>query len=42
MYAHVHRDDLMKPDMLSEAVLLGFGLLIVVAFILMIAAACAN
>ena len=36
------RDELMKPDLLSEIVLLGSGLAIVVAVIMVVVAACAS
>lgn len=36
------REELMRPDLLSEIVLLGSGIAIVVAFIMVVVAACAS
>jgi hypothetical protein len=36
------REELMRPDLLSEIVLLGSGIAIVVAFVVVIVAACAS
>ncbi len=35
----MHREDLMKPDLLSEIVLLGIAVVVVVALVLMVVAA---
>jgi hypothetical protein len=36
------REELMRPDLLSEIVLLGSGIAILVAFVVVIVAACAS
>jgi hypothetical protein len=36
------REELMSPDLLSEIVLLGSGIAVVVAFVVVIVAACAS
>jgi hypothetical protein len=38
----MHPEDLMKPDLLSRSLLLGSGIMIVVALLLIVVAACTH